>query len=87
LTLSDPYTPHGEKPLLDGVVIRIEAAGICIRILREPLAEYVYISPDTYARKTPETMPSDIAALLDPLAIAVRSIGMVQSECGTLTRF
>jgi threonine dehydrogenase-like Zn-dependent dehydrogenase len=30
-------------------------------------------------------MPSEIAALLDPMAVAVRSIDMVQTECGTLT--
>jgi threonine dehydrogenase-like Zn-dependent dehydrogenase len=50
---------------------------------KEGLVEYVYISPDKQVCKTPETMPSDIAALLDPLAIAVRSIGMFETECGT----
>lgn len=37
-------------------------------------AEYVYVYPETYLWKLPDDMPSEVAALLDPLAVAVRAI-------------
>lgn len=46
--------------------------------------EYVYIFPGTYVWKVPEDMPSDVATLLDPLAVAVRAIEMAQTESGVL---
>ncbi|MDO4272785.1 MAG: alcohol dehydrogenase catalytic domain-containing protein [Eubacteriales bacterium] len=45
-------------------------------------AEYVYIFPGTYVWKIPEDMPSTIASLLDPLAVAVRAVEMAQTEAG-----
>ncbi|HEY5562687.1 MAG TPA: zinc-binding dehydrogenase [Clostridiaceae bacterium] len=36
--------------------------------------EYLYIFPETYIWKVPEDMPSQVAALLDPLAVAVRAV-------------
>ena len=43
-------------------------------------AKYVHVFPDTYVWKIPERMPSETAALLDPMTVAVRSIDMVQTE-------
>jgi len=36
--------------------------------------EYLYIFPGTYLWKLPEDMPSEVAALLDPMAVAVRAV-------------
>jgi len=36
--------------------------------------EYLYIFPETYLWKLPDDMPSEVAALLDPMAVAVRSV-------------
>ncbi len=36
--------------------------------------EYLYIFPETYIWKLPEDMPSEVAVLLDPLAVAVRAV-------------
>lgn len=36
--------------------------------------EYLYIFPETYLWKLPDDMPSEVAALLDPLAVAVRAV-------------
>lgn len=47
-------------------------------------AEYVYIFPGTYVWKLPEDMPSEIASLLDPLAVCARAIEMAQTEPGVL---
>lgn len=46
--------------------------------------EYVYIFPHTYVWKVPDDMPSHIAALLDPTAVAVRAIEQSMTECGGL---
>jgi len=46
--------------------------------------EYVYIFPGTFVWKIPEEMPSIIATLLDPTAVAVRAIEMAQTEAGVL---
>ena len=48
-------------------------------------AEYTYLFPGTYVWKIPDDMPSEIAALLDPMAVAVRAIEMAQTESGVLT--
>lgn len=45
-------------------------------------AEYTYVFPETYVWKIPEDMPSDIAVLLDPMAVAVRAIEMAQTSPG-----
>ena len=36
--------------------------------------EYLYIFPETYLWKLPDDMPSEVAALLDPMAVAVRAV-------------
>lgn len=36
--------------------------------------EYLYIFPETYCWKLPDDMPSEVAALLDPMAVAVRAV-------------
>lgn len=43
-------------------------------------AEYVYIFPGTYVWKIPNDMPGRIAALLDPVAVAVRAIEMAAAS-------
>lgn len=45
-------------------------------------AEYVYVFPDTYVWKLPDDMPSEVAGLLDPLAVAVRSVELAQTAPG-----
>lgn len=45
-------------------------------------AEYTYIYPETYVWKIPEHMPSSIASLMDPMAVAVRAIEMAQTSPG-----
>jgi threonine dehydrogenase-like Zn-dependent dehydrogenase len=47
-------------------------------------AEYLYIFPGTYVWKIPADMPSEIASLLDPLAVGVRAVEMAQTEAGVL---
>lgn len=47
-------------------------------------AEYVYIFPGTYVWKVPNDMPSEIAALLDPLAVAVRAIEQGMTTMGSI---
>ncbi len=47
-------------------------------------AEYTYIFPNTYVWRVPDDMPNDVAALLDPLAVAVRSIELAQTCPGML---
>lgn len=44
----------------------------------------MYIFPGTYVWKLPEDMPSEIASLLDPLAVCARAIEMAQTEPGVL---
>ena len=46
--------------------------------------EYVYIFPGTYLWKVPEDMPSDIAALLDPCAVAMRAVEQTMTTVGGL---
>ena len=46
--------------------------------------EYVYIFPGTYVWKIPDDMPSLIATLLDPTAVAVRALELSQREPGTI---
>ena len=41
-------------------------------------------SPNTYVWRVPDDMPNDVAALLDPLAVAVRSIELAQTCPGML---
>ena len=46
--------------------------------------EYVYIFPHTYVWKVPDDMPPYVAALLDPVAVAVRAIEQTMTQCGGL---
>jgi threonine dehydrogenase-like Zn-dependent dehydrogenase len=48
-------------------------------------AEYAYLFPGTYVWKIPDDMPSEIASLLDPMAVAVQAIEMTRTESGVLT--
>lgn len=41
--------------------------------------EYLYVFPETYVWKLPEDMPSEVAVLLDPTAVAMRAIELAQS--------
>ena len=45
-------------------------------------AEYCYIFPGTYLWKVPEDMPSEIATLLDPCAVAMRAVEQVLTPIG-----
>ena len=47
-------------------------------------ADYVYILPNTYVWKVPEDMPSRIAVLLDPLAVAMRAVEQAMTNIGGL---
>lgn len=42
-------------------------------------SEYVYLFPNTFVWKLPEGMPAKIAALMDPLAVALRGIELAMS--------
>lgn len=44
--------------------------------------EYCILFPGTYVWKVPEEMPAPIAALLDPMAVAMRGIELAQTQCG-----
>ena len=41
-------------------------------------AEYLYVFPETYLWKIPDDMPSEVAVLLDPAAVAMRAIEIAQ---------
>lgn len=42
--------------------------------------------PETFVWKIPDDMPSEIAALMDPVAVAMRAIEMAMTESGTFRR-
>jgi len=44
---------------------------------------HLVVKPGTYCWKIPESMPHEIAALLDPLAVAVRSVDVMKTAPGT----
>lgn len=44
--------------------------------------EYCYIFPGTYVWKVPDDMPGEIAALLDPCAVAMRAVEQVLTPIG-----
>lgn len=46
--------------------------------------EYLYIFPETYVWKIPDDMPSEVAVLLDPTAVAMRAIELAQTCPGTV---
>jgi threonine dehydrogenase-like Zn-dependent dehydrogenase len=50
--------------------------------LKGGFSEYTYVFPETYVWKIPDDMPSEIAVLMDPMAVAVRSIEMAQTSPG-----
>lgn len=41
-------------------------------------SEYLYILPGTFVWQVPDDMPSNIASLLDPMAVAMRSVELAQ---------
>ena len=45
-------------------------------------SEYCYLFPGTYVWKVPEDMPGEIAALLDPCAVAMRAVEQVMTPVG-----
>lgn len=47
-------------------------------------SEYCYIFPGTYVWKVPEDMPGEIAALLDPCAVAMRAVEQTMTNVGGL---
>lgn len=47
-------------------------------------AEYSYVFPETYVWKVPESMPSEIAVLLDPMAVAMRAMEMTLTGPGIM---
>ena len=47
-------------------------------------SEYMYIYPGTYLWKVPESMPAERAVLLDPLAVAVRTVELAMRCPGTM---
>lgn len=46
--------------------------------------EYVHIFPNTFVWKVPDDMPSKIASILDPVAVAVRAIELATTEIGAI---
>ncbi len=46
--------------------------------------DYVHIFPRTFVWKVPDDMPSTIATLLDPTAVAMRAVEMAMTEPGVL---
>lgn len=47
-------------------------------------AEYCYVFPETYVWKVPDDMPPDVAALLDPMAVAMRALEMTLTGPGIM---
>lgn len=47
-------------------------------------SEYCYIFPGTYVWKVPDDMPGEIAALIDPLAVAMRAVEQTMTNIGGL---
>lgn len=47
-------------------------------------AEYCYLFPGTFVWKVPDDMPSEIAALLDPCAVAMRAVEETMTSIGGL---
>ena len=45
-------------------------------------SEYCYLFPGTYVWKVPEDMPGEVAALLDPCAVAMRAVEQVMTSIG-----
>ncbi len=45
-------------------------------------AQYCYLFPGTYVWKVPDDMPGEIAALLDPCAVAMRAVEQVMTPIG-----
>ena len=45
-------------------------------------AEYMYVFPGTFCWQVPEGMPSSVASLLDPMAVAMRSVELAMRAPG-----
>ncbi len=45
-------------------------------------SEYCYLFPGTYVWKVPDDMPGEVAALLDPCAVAMRAVEQVMTPVG-----
>jgi threonine dehydrogenase-like Zn-dependent dehydrogenase len=52
--------------------------------LKGGFSEYVYFMPGTYVWKVPEDMPDPVAALLDPMAVAMRAVELAQRVPGPI---
>lgn len=48
-------------------------------------SEYCYLFPGTYVWKVPQDMPGEIAALLDPCAVAMRAVEQTMTSIGGLS--
>ena len=46
--------------------------------------EYVHIFPNTFVWKVPADMPSKVAAILDPMAVAMRAVEQAMTSIGGL---
>lgn len=74
----DPFIPHGDEPA--PYTSSIEE----FPYLTGGFSEYMYVYPETYVWKLPDDMPSTTAVLLDPLAVAVRSVELAQRAPGVM---
>ena len=45
-------------------------------------AEYMYVFPGTFMWQVPEEMPSNVASLLDPTAVAMRAVELAMRSPG-----
>jgi threonine dehydrogenase-like Zn-dependent dehydrogenase len=75
-----PYSQLG----LEGAEEPISSSIEYFPYFKGGFAEYVYIFPETYLWKIPDDMPSEIASLLDPLAVAVRAMELTSTSPGVL---
>ena len=68
-----PYQGSGDYPRPEGVPA-----------ITGGFSQYMYLYPGTYLWKVPEDMPDERAVILDPLAVAVRTVELAQRCPGVL---
>ena len=78
-TCSDPFV-YGIPPEALGLP---PLAGSDDTSLSGGFGRHLVVRPGTYFWRVPESMPHEIAALLDPLAVAVRSVDVMKTAAGT----